>query len=188
MSRRYEEIGKCPRCRTRLIFDNLPQELYCLACGFRTTGRKQVCRVCGHDFIARIGQLSQPVVCCSKSCALRWQYELQRQHDGPYRLSLKQRGKGTKLPLKECAWCGVSFWPRLSVQVFCSVKCAVSERMSQVKKQTPWVSRVCPICGNEFKVKRSQVDAGHGLLCSLRCRGIKGARAVNQKKKSYAVL
>lgn len=170
----YHEIEKCPKCGERLYIDGYPpnQELRCLACGFRTSGRGQNCRVCGKEFIARKEQLKRTVVCCSISCAMQWQYETGRKKTGGY----------FKLARKECAWCGVLFKPRLGVQRFCSVKCAMSERMNRVKKLTPWLTRACFICGSGFKIKKSQVDAGHGLLCSSHCRNVYAAWVTNQKR------
>jgi hypothetical protein len=152
---------------------DLQKELYCLSCSFRTTGRKQICRVCRREFIARASQLHSNVVCCSKSCAIRWRYEIDRMNN-----------RARKLPRKECTWCHSLFKPRLRIQQFCSVQCASNSRGNEIKQKTPWVMRICPVCEQKFKVKKSQVDAGHGLLCSLRCRGIYGA----QLRKNRLIL
>lgn len=176
MARQWEEISKCPKCGAKLYREY--GELVCIVCGFRTLGRKQVCRVCEKEFTARKEQLKRPIVCCSISCALRWQYECERQ-GGKYNLPLRKRQGHNKLPLTECVWCSILFKPRLSVQRFCSVKCAVSERMNRIKATTLWITQTCFVCNKEFKVKKSQVDAGHGIVCSLKCRGVLGAYVAN---------
>ncbi len=74
-----------------------------------------------------------------------------------------------KTTLRECIQCGKTYkLPicRLKRLALCSSECSEARRVSRKESKR----KVCLICGSQFYPRPNQVRAGHGKVCSKKCR------------------
>lgn len=80
--------------------------------------------------------------------------------------------------VKTCHGCGREFVvPKCWVARHhsCSVECRDKVYAERATKLVASRTRVCGVCGSKFVVKKSQIDAGQGNHCSVRCAWRAGA-------------
>lgn len=66
-------------------------------------------------------------------------------------------------------------WNRKAIKVF---TCSLSCWYEFTKRQTEYVENTCPVCGSEFRIKKSEAERyGRQVACSLKC-----GRMLNRKR------
>lgn len=74
-----------------------------------------------------------------------------------------------------CAHCAKNHFGGKKDRKFCDVSCLSAHRDASAAALAMERTRVCKHCGNTFLVKKSQIDAGQGIHCSVRCAFDAGA-------------
>lgn len=110
---------------------------------------EKVCECCGEPF----STIRSEARFCSKECYSVWR---------------KEHPKKTKSFAYHvvCKNCGKEFGTSNKDQQFCCVKCT-REYQWKGYEYNNYITKVCPVCGKEFKVKQGLRDQ---IYCSLECR------------------
>ena len=108
------------------------------------------CKSCG-----KVYKAIRPRLFCSSECYHYWQRT--------------EEAKEPNRPKAICQNCGIEFYAhgryKGKDRKFCSKICA-NQYQQKVKTYENWITKTCPICGEQFTVKQTQKDK---IYCSRAC-------------------
>lgn len=141
-------LRNCEYCGKEFIFKFKPSTRnkgkFCSKkCFYESRQMKRKCIQCGKEFVAAKSKVTEgKAIFCSKACFLEY--------------------SGRNQKTIQCVHCGKSFVVGTGRHdaKYCSVRC---------KRNHKSTSKICPVCGIQYRVSVGKLNKGFGIYCSSAC-------------------